>query len=168
MVVIVDQVSGGQLGRLGPDQRSAAPEATHQACQHGEACGVSPTGHDTSSRSSKQAPLTRMHVEPHVPGVPAPVGDDPADQTAPFSGLSEPPNRSLFGLWAISPQLSDTLRRMSWLLPTPPLLLAGVMALLPQAFLPGRSISLRRLLGEVFADMLPVIRVFSDGCPLPD
>ena len=57
---------------------------------------------------------------------------------------------------------------MSWLLPTPLLIVAGVLALVPLTFLlrgdgkatPSRPVSLSRLIAEAFAVTLAVIGAF--------
>ena len=54
-------------------------------------------------------------------------------------------------------RLSNTLRRRSWLLPTPLLIVAGVVAVVPLAFLLRRPVSLPRLIVEAFAVTLAVI-----------
>jgi hypothetical protein len=50
--------------------------------------------------------------------------------------------------------------RMSWILPTPLLLFAGVVALLPLAALVRRPTSTPRLVAEAFLTALAVIGVF--------
>ena len=52
---------------------------------------------------------------------------------------------------------------MSWLLPTPLVLFAGVVALLPLAALVRRSVSGPRLMVETFAVTLAVIAVVWAG-----
>ncbi len=49
---------------------------------------------------------------------------------------------------------------MSWLLPTPLLLVAGVVALVPLASLLRRPVSLPRLVVEAFGTTLAVIGTF--------
>ena len=49
---------------------------------------------------------------------------------------------------------------MSWILPTPLLLIAAAAALLPLPFLQRRPVSLLRLMAETFATTLTVIGAF--------
>ena len=39
---------------------------------------------DASARVAQQSPLAGVDVEPHIPAIPPPVGDDPADTVAPI------------------------------------------------------------------------------------
>jgi hypothetical protein len=47
-------------------------------------------GYDALARPTPEPPLAGVDVEPHVPGVPAPVGDDPANATPALRGAGGP------------------------------------------------------------------------------
>ena len=57
-------------------------------------------------------------------------------------------------------RLSATVTRMSWILPTPLWLLAGVAALVPLTYVLRRPVSGLRLMAETFAVTLAVIAAF--------
>ena len=81
------------------------------------------------------------------------------DQQRQLSQLSHGKNGLLARGREIGPSITDTLKRVNWLLPSM-VIVASALAVLPLVSLVRRSVSLPQLLAEAFAVTLTVIAAF--------